>query len=233
MLAKEIQTLLARAKTHGWVLEPDAKRILDISGIPVPHFFLAHSADDAIAFADDLGYPVVAKIVSPDIVHKTEVKGVVVGIKNAKELRSTFNRFARRRAFSGMLVEQMVSGLEVIVGGKIDAQFGPVVLLGMGGTGVEIYKDTALRMAPILEKDIISMVNCLTAGKLLHGFRGNEGIDMNALIGLMTAFSKLMMALADQITSIDLNPVICSPAGCVAADARMVLLSNGQGSSNA
>jgi hypothetical protein len=117
----------------------------------------------------------------------------------------------------------MVPGLELIVGGKVDAQFGPVVLLGMGGTGVEIYKDTTLRMAPIREKDVVSMVNCLTAGQLLQGFRGKAAVDMQSLNGLMTAFSELLMKLADLIESVDLNPVICSTDGCQVADARIML----------
>jgi hypothetical protein len=98
-----------------------------------------------------------------------------------------------------------------------------VVLLGIGGTSVEIYKDTALRMAPINANDVTSMINCLTAGQLLRGFRGEAAIDIDALIGLMTAFSGLLMKLADQITSIDLNPVFCSPKGCLVADARIML----------
>lgn len=226
MLKKEIHSLLDKSKPYGWVLEPDAKRILEISGLPVPRFSLGANAEEAIAFAEEIGYPVVAKVVSPEVVHKTEVKGVAVGIQNAEELQAVFKRFARAKAFAGMLVEQMVAGQELIVGGKIDAQFGPVVLLGMGGTGVEIYKDTALRMAPIQPKDAVSMVDSLTAAKVLKGFRGEPGIDMEALAGLMTAFSELLMELGDRIESIDLNPVLCSPESCVVADARIMLMSN-------
>lgn len=225
MLKKEILTLLSEAESNGWVLEPDAKRILEVSGIPVPRFILARDAGEADRFASDIGYPVVAKIVAPEVVHKTEVNGVVVGIQDAPSLETVFKRFARIKSFTGMLVEQMVSGQELIVGGKWDAQFGPVVLLGMGGTGVEIYKDTALRMAPVQEKDVVSMVNALTAGKVLQGFRGSAGIDMQALIALMISFSDLLMALGDRIASVDLNPVICSPSGCTVADARIMLMS--------
>lgn len=232
MLKKEIKTLIAAAQTNGWVLEPDAKRILKISGIPVPRFCVAHKSSQAIEFAETIGYPVVAKLVSPDVLHKTEANGVVVGIQCATELRAAFKRFVRRKSFAGMLVEEMVAGHELIIGGKIDAQFGPVVLLGMGGIGVEIYKDTALRMAPIHKKDVISMVNCLTAGKLLKGFRGDAGIDMDALIELMTSFSDLLVALAHTIESVDLNPVFCSSSGCVVADARIVLMSKNKIASN-
>lgn len=223
VLKKEIRQILERSKSHGWVLEPDAKRIFNLCGISVPKYHWVQTAAEAVEAAQSIGYPVVAKLVSPAVVHKSEAKGVEVGIQSDKALQSVFSRFARHKAFAGMLVEEMVSGLELIVGGKIDEQFGPVVLLGMGGTGVEIYKDTALRMAPIQEGDVASMINCLTAGKLLHGFRGEAAIDMQALTRVMTIFSGLLMKLADQISSVDLNPVICSPKGCHVADARILL----------
>lgn len=223
VLKKEIQAILDRSKPNGWVLEPDAKRILKISGIPVPDFHLANSASEAMEEAEKIGYPVVAKLVSPAVIHKSEAKGVVVGIRSKHEIQTTFKRFAKHEAFAGMLVETQGAGLELIVGGKIDAQFGPVVMLGIGGTSVEIYKDTALRMAPINADDVTSMIDCLTAGQLLRGFRGNDAVDIQALIGLMTAFSALIMKLADQITSIDLNPVFCTPKGCLVADARIML----------
>ena len=223
VLKKEIQTIIDRSRPSGWVLEPDAKRIFKISGIPVPKFHRVQTADEAIAAATTIGYPVVAKLVSPAVIHKSEANGVAVGIQSDTEIQATFERFARHKAFAGMLVEEQGAGLELIVGGKIDAQFGPVVLLGIGGTSVEIYKDTAIRMAPINANDVTSMINCLTAGQLLRGFRGEAAIDIDALIGLMTAFSGLLMKLADQITSIDLNPVFCSPKGCLVADARIML----------
>ncbi len=225
MLKKAIREILDRSLPHGWVLEPEAKEILVASGIRVPSFCWARSASEAVDFAETAGYPVVAKLVSPEVIHKSEAKGVVVGIDSSRELRSIYRRFARRKAFEGLLVEEMVEGLEMIVGGKVDRQFGPVILLGMGGTGVEIYKDTTLRMAPIQEKDVTSMVNCLTAGQLLHGFRGEAAIDMQALVELMVTFSKLLMKLAHRIESVDLNPVICSANGCQVADARIMLAS--------
>ena len=223
VLKKEIQSIIERSEPNGWIMEPDAKRILDISGIDVPRFRLASTADEALEAAHSIGYPVVVKLVSPAVVHKSEARGVVIGVKSDREIRSIFKRFAAHKAFAGMLVEEMVRGQELIVGGIIDAQFGPVVLLGMGGTGVEIYKDTALRMAPIKPEMVICMINSLRAGQLLKGFRGEPAIDMKALVGLMTAFSGLLMKLAGRISSIDLNPVLCSPDGCLAADARIML----------
>ncbi len=223
VLKKEIRSILERSKANGWVLEPDAKRILKLSGINVPRFILAETAPEAVKAARSIGYPVVAKVVSPAVIHKSDVKGVEVGIRTDREIRTIFHRFAKKKAFAGMLVEEMAAGLELIVGGTIDTQFGPVVLVGMGGTGVEIYKDTALRMAPIRPEEVACMINSLRAGELFHGFRGGAAIDMQALIKVMVAFSGLIMKLSDHISSIDLNPVLCSASGCVAADARIML----------
>jgi hypothetical protein len=122
-----------------------------------------------------------------------------------------------------MLVEEMVSGVELIVGAKVDDQFGPVVLLGMGGTGVEIYKDVTLRMAPLALKDIESMIRCLKAHSLLEGYRGSKPVNLEALNRLLKTFSDFVMDLENSIESIDLNPVICSPTRCVVADARIML----------
>jgi acetate---CoA ligase (ADP-forming) subunit beta len=223
VLKKEIRSIIERSAPNGWVLEPDAKRILHLSGIAVPRFQLAKTGEQAVQAARSIGYPVAAKLVSPAVVHKSEVNGVAVGIQSDEEIRFLFNRFSTHEGFAGMLVEPMAAGLELIVGGTIDAQFGPVVMLGLGGTGVEIYKDIALRMAPIKPREVPCMVDHLKAGELLQGFRGAAPIDMQALIALMTAFSGLLMKLADQVTSIDLNPVFCSPEGCVVADARIML----------
>lgn len=225
MLKKEIRAILERSRTQGWVMEPDAKRILALSGIAVPRFKQARSIETALEFAAQLGYPLVAKIVSPAVMHKSEVNGVKVGVRDADELKSLYSRFARFKGFAGILVEEQASGLEMIVGGKIDAQFGPVVLLGIGGTGVEVYRDTVLRMAPVTAEDVQSMVGCLTAGCLLQGFRGRQAIDMQALNELVITFSGLLIRLADQVSSMDLNPVLCTERGCTVADARILLRS--------
>jgi acyl-CoA synthetase (NDP forming) len=166
-----------------------------------------------------------AKAVSPRIVHKSEHGAVVVGIRGDEEIRSAFQRLRKLPDFDGLLVEEMVPGIELIVGAKMDDQFGPVILLGMGGTGVEIYKDVALRMAPLKERDVASMIKGLKAHALLEGYRGAEPVNLSDLTQLLLSFSELVMDLQDSIESIDLNPVKCSAEKCVVADARVMLAS--------
>jgi succinyl-CoA synthetase beta subunit len=223
MLNDETRQILAAGRAHGWIMEPDAKRLLSLAGVDVPRFAWAKTRAEARQAAAAIGYPVVLKVVSPKIVHKSDVEGVAVGIEQESELEQVFERFSRLDGFQGLLAEEMVSGLELIVGGKIDYQFGPVVLVGLGGTLAEIYHDTAVRMAPLSDRDVESMTGCLKAGKLLAGYRGVAPVDLAALTRLVVGFSELLVQMADEIESIDLNPVMCSAQRCVVADARIML----------
>ena len=223
MLNTEILEILSKSKSWGWVLEPDAKRILSLAGISVPQFIWAQNLEEALQFAEENEYPVVAKVVSPKVVHKTEVKGVALGIDNKIALAEAFHRFSSFDGAKGVLVEKSIKGIELIIGAKIDFQFGPVILMGMGGTGVEIYQDASLRMAPITPEDAVSMLKGLKAHRLLEGYRGAEPINRDALTRMLMAFSDLIMALDEKISSIDLNPVFCSAQTCVVGDARIML----------
>jgi len=226
MLTDEIKAILDKSKKTGWVLEPDAKMILDLAGLDVPQYIHAASLEQAAAFASEKGYPLVAKVVSPDILHKSDVGGVAVGISSDDQLREVFEGFSRMQGFVGAIIEEMLSGVELIVGAKNDTQFGPVILVGIGGIGVEIYKDTAIRMAPIEEKHVPSMIADIRARKLLEGFRGSQPVDMECLSSLIVGFSKLVMDIGPYVESIDLNPVMCTGSRCVIADARMILSTN-------
>lgn len=223
MLKREILDILSTSREAGWVVEPEAKRLLALAGLPVPRYGWAKNEDEAVRLAREIGYPVVAKVVSPAILHKSEWKGVAVGLEADRVVLETYGRFEGYDGFAGMLVEEMVPGLELIVGAKFDYQFGPVILLGIGGTGVEIYKDSALRMAPLRASDVRSMVRSLKARELLEGHRGAEPVNLKALADVMLAFSRLMMELEGLIESVDLNPVMCGPETCIIADARIIL----------
>lgn len=223
MLNKEMLEILSASRKAGWVLEPDAKRLLSLRGLAVPRFKTVTEEEDAVRSAREIGYPVVAKAVSPKIVHKSEHGAVVVGIRGDEEIRAVFQRLRKLPDFDRLLVEEMVSGIELIVGAKTDYQFGPVILLGMGGTGVEIYKDATLRMAPLKEGDVASMIKGLKAHALLEGYRGAEPVNRPELTRLLLTFSELAMDLQEDVESIDLNPVKCSADRCVVADARIML----------
>lgn len=223
MVNGEILDILKNSKKNGWVLEPDAKKIFRISGFDLPEHTLASSAEEAARFANKTGYPVVAKVVSPEIIHKSDVGGVEVNIDNDKRLKTVFNRFSKMDGFAGLFVEKMVSGTELIIGAKIDEQFGPVVLMGIGGVGVELYGDTSIRMAPVSKTDVKSMIGDLKAKKLIEGFRGSRPVNTDKLSSTLVKFSELVMELKEKIESIDLNPVICRGPDCVIADARIIL----------
>lgn len=223
MLTKEMNDLLLLAQTHGWIMEPYAKQLFALAGMDVPRFTWARSLEESISFAHEIGYPVVMKIVSPQVVHKSDVGGVAVGIFDNAGLESTFNRMSTIDGFAGVLVEETLIGIELIMGATIDEQFGPVILLGIGGTATEIYHDVGLAMAPLCENDVDKMIQGIKAVSLLDGFRGAERVNRDMLKKLVIRFSELVMDLGDKIESIDLNPVMCSADRCVVADARIML----------
>lgn len=223
MLAADSMRILDAARKDGWVLEPEALRLLGAAGVPVPRFAWSRTREEALAAAAQIGFPVVAKVVSAQVMHKSEVRGVRPGIADPGELSGAWDRFSRLPGFAGVLVAEMLAGHELIVGAKIDFQFGPVVLMGIGGTAVEVYKDTVTRMAPLAARDVPAMLDCLRGGRLLAGHRGAEPVDVAKLTELVLAFSALVMELGERIDSIDLNPVFCSSERCVVADARIVL----------
>jgi succinyl-CoA synthetase beta subunit len=223
MLTGEMKNILSASRNVGWVMEPEAKHLLSLAGLDVPRFRWAKDKKEVAQFGEEIGYPLVAKVVSPNVIHKSDIKGVVVGIETQQELIEVYQRFSQVESFAGMLIEERVPGIEVIVGAKMDYQFGPIILLGMGGTSAEIYRDVSLRMAPLSPIDIASMVKCLKAHELLEGYRGSDAIDLGQLVKTIQVFSALVMDLKGEIESIDLNPVMCSSTRCVVADARIML----------
>jgi len=223
MLSQKIHAILKAGEKEGWIVEPEAKKLLSLAGLNVPRFKWTTKLAEALEFVHSIGYPVVVKVVSPEILHKSDVGGVVVGVASDEQLNAAFQRFSAFQGFAGIIVEEMVSGVELIIGAKVDKQFGPVILLGMGGTGVEIYHDTCLRMAPLKQKEAESMIKSLKAHQLLEGYRGSNPVNVSALTGMIITFSALIMQLEDDIESIDLNPVMCSADNCIIADARILL----------
>lgn len=223
MLTADMIAILDDSRDAGWVLEPEAKRLLSLAGIDVPPFAWARNEKEALQAAERLGFPLAAKVVSPKILHKSDAGGVAIGISDAAKLKEVYNRLQALPGFAGVLIEPMAAGIELIIGGKIDYQFGPIVLLGIGGTGVEIYQDTTVRMAPLTKNEVRSMTASLKGGRLLEGYRGSRPVSMERLAELLIRFSTLIAAMAERIESIDLNPVICTDKDCIIADARIML----------
>ncbi len=215
---------LHNSAERGWVLEPEAKQILANQGFDLPDSIVTKDPEKAAQFLAAATGPVVIKAVSPLILHKTEYRAVVIGITDKEDLFREMDRLLALEGCNTVLVEAMVpGGIELFVGAKNDLQFGPVVILGVGGTAVELYNDTAIRMAPIEPEDVVSMVDSLKAGQVLKGFRGDAGVNMTALTDFMVRFSHLAMELEESFVSMDLNPVICTPDHCMVVDARIML----------
>jgi acetate---CoA ligase (ADP-forming) subunit beta len=229
MLKMSVKSIIERGRRTGWISEPDAKKIFSLYGLSVPRFLFSRTIDGAIPFADSIGYPVVAKVVSPLTVHKSEKGGVITGIGNRTGLADAFRRLSSIEGFTGIIVEEMLKGTELIIGAKKDYQFGPVILLGIGGTAVEVYQDIAIRMAPLSEKDVHSMIKSLVGEKILDGYRGSEPVNLGELSKMVLAFSKIAMDMRHYVESIDLNPVMCSSTRCVVADARIMLIRGTEG----
>ncbi len=228
MLTDAMQAIIESSRDIGWIMEPEAKRLMSLYGIEIPPYAWVRSHAEVKAAAEQLGFPLAAKVVSPKVVHKSDVGGVAVGIDTLEVLMEVFERFSKIDGFLGMHVEPMARGVELIIGCVVDRQFGPVVLLGIGGTSVEIYKDTAVRMAPITERDVANMVDSLKGRALIQGYRGGTVVSMDHLSHLLVNFSHMVMDLEGQIASIDLNPVIASENACVIADARIMLAGDGK-----
>jgi len=223
VLTDEMRAIIDASRERGWVLEPDAKRLLSMAGLDVPRFKWAKSSKEAVTAASEIGYPVVAKIISPNVLHKSDAGGVEVGITDEKRLTEVFKRFKKMEGFEGILIEEILTGTELIIGSKVDEQFGPVILLGIGGIAVEVYMDTAIRMAPLSKADVPSMVSSLEAHSLIEGFRGSKAVNMELLTSTTMKFSELVMDLGEDVTSIDLNPVMCTSRRCTVVDARIIL----------
>ena len=209
---------------------PEAKRVCDAYGIPVPGEGLATSADEAVALAEEIGLPVVLKIVSPDILHKTEAKGVLVGLDSSDAVAKGYETIVdNARAYkadaeiTGVQVQQMLSGgQEVLIGAVTDPTFGPVMTFGIGGVLVEVLRDVTFRLAPTSAEDALAMVDGIRAAEVLRGVRGAAGVDRQALARTIQAVSELVTDFPE-IVEVDLNPVLAREDGATAVDARFVV----------
>ena len=227
----EVRKILNAAKAEGRnsLTAPEGKLVCDAYGIPVPREGVATNAAGAAKLASGTGFPVVLKIVSPEILHKTEAGGVLVGLKNAAEVRKGFDtimasakKYNRKAKLLGVQVQQMLSGgQEVIVGAVTDPSFGKLVAFGLGGVLVEVLKDVTFRLAPASKADALSMLDGIAAAPILKGVRGAAAVNRDALAAIIQGVSQLVSDFPE-IAEMDLNPVFATPKGAIAADVRIV-----------
>ena len=213
------------------ITEEKAKDILISYDIKVPRFALVKDIENAVKEANSIGYPLVAKIVSPQILHKTDVGGVKIDLKNEEDVRSAFNdmyeRLSKEYDVKGILLEKMVpKGVEMIVGLQNDAQFGPVIMVGLGGIFTELFKDVSFRVLPITESDALEMIEELQGKMLLKGYRGSSPINMDILCKALVNIGKLGYDNSAYYDSVDFNPIIVYPDSYYVADAKILLSDN-------
>ena len=209
---------------------PEAQEFCDAYGIPTPKQALAKSAAEAAKFAARFGFPVVLKIVSDDILHKTEAGGVITGVQNAADARRGFDqllknarRYKKGASIQGVQVQQMVGGgREVMVGAVTDPSFGKLIAFGLGGVLVEVMKDITFRLAPVSKKDALSMLDSIGGAEILRGVRGGKGVDRGALADIVAKVSKLIGDFPE-ISEVDLNPIFATEKGAQAVDVRIVI----------
>ena len=225
------QKLLEIGKERRVLMETESKAILEQWGIPTVPCEVAAARKEALRLAYSIGIPVVLKILSPDIIHKTQAGGVRVNLATDKDVRSAFDQImenVRKNSPSarilGATVQEMVSGMEVAVGVTKDAQFGHVLMFGMGGVELEHRRDTTFRLIPVGASDADEMIREIEGYRALIAYRG-QGVDLDSLRSVLLKVSDLIVAYPE-IEEMDLNPVIVSSSGSVVADARGMLASN-------
>jgi acetyltransferase len=229
-----VRNVLAKVRSEGRATAGDAeaREILEAYGIPLPKSRLARNVDEAVAVAEAIGYPVVMKIASPDILHKTDIGGVKLNLTNASDVRDAFDLIMYRATrhmpdatIWGCQVQQMVKGgKEVIIGMNRDPQFGPLLMFGLGGVYVEALKDVAFRVAPIDRREARELLGEIRAYSLLRGVRGEKPSDLEAIADVLVRVSHLVTDFPE-IVELDINPLLVFAAGqgVLGLDMRLAL----------
>jgi acyl-CoA synthetase (NDP forming) len=223
-----VRAILAGAASK--ITEREGKDILAAYGVPVARDIVVQQADDAVRAANAVGFPVVLKVESPDIAHKTEAGVVRLNLRDDGEVRAAFeavmaaaSRVESRPEIRGALVQPMIPpGLEIVIGTQCDPTFGPMIVVGMGGVLVEILRDSTAELAPVGRSQALMMLKRLKGWRLLEGYRGSEPVDVERLADIVVRVSQLTTDFADEIAEIDVNPLICAGTRIVAVDALIV-----------
>jgi acyl-CoA synthetase (NDP forming) len=228
MANKIITNALKNGRTV--LTEVESKQLVASAGIPVVETKLAKTKAEAIEISKSMGFPVVLKIVSPDIIHKSDIGGVRLNLTNATQVGKAYTEImaaakkANKKAdIHGVSVQKMAKpGVEVIMGMSKDAQFGPVLMFGLGGVFVEVLKDVAFRIVPLTRRDASQMIREIKGYPILEGYRGQEPANVTALEDLLLKLSEFVDK-TPQIKELDLNPIFAYKDRAVAVDARVIL----------
>jgi len=232
MNKEEAKKLVINALTAGRqsLFEPEAKALVSAWGIQVPKSVLVGGLEDVTIKSKEITPPLVLKVVSQDILHKREFGGVITGIKDSeeasiglREMNRTLAEKAPKAKIAGFLLEETApTGIELIIGGLRDPQFGPAVMFGTGGIAVELVKDVSFRLAPLNREEVFDMMREVKSYPLLTGFRGSKPVDMEKLAFAIMKLSEVLLEI-EEIKEIEINPLVVYEEGVVAVDARVVL----------
>jgi acyl-CoA synthetase (NDP forming) len=221
-----VKSILQKVKNEGRdLLLPEAFEVLQAYGIPAAPYRVIHRKDGLKRALEEVGRPAVLKIISPEISHKSDIGGVFLNIDDLRQAEEAFEKIDKlgQKKSSEVLAQKMISGgKEVILGGKRDPSFGPVILFGLGGIYVEVLQEVSLRVAPINRSEAMEMITGLKAAGLLKGVRGERPSDVEALVENLLRLSQLMIEFPE-IEGIDINPVMAMEKGTVGVDARIIL----------
>ncbi len=203
---------------EGYLSPEKVTLLLNAAGITTVPETVASSADAAVRAADEMGYPVVMKVVGP--VHKSDIGGVTLNIISAAEVQAEYSRMMKLPEVTAVLVQKMISGMELFCGAKREGRFGHLVMAGMGGIFIEVFRDVATALAPVSEQEAASMIRSLKSYKIIKGFRSTAGVNEEAFARVITSISDLL-TVAPEICEMDINPLLGTPEGIVAVDARI------------
>ncbi len=225
---KIIKNVLASGR--GTILPDEALGIIESSGISTPDYVMAKTAKEAIEASRTIGFPVVLKIASPDVLHKSDIGGVAVGVGSEEEVEKRYNEIMNtsikkvpNALIAGILVQKQVPNtIQVIIGGIRDEQFGPAVMFGLGGVFVELFKDVAFRIAPATETEALEMMKEIKGYPILSGYRGMKELAISQITKTIVTISELISNI-DEIKEVELNPLFVYEKDTIAVDAKIIL----------
>ena len=228
---EEIEEILENSKlsNKSILTYEESRRIMELAGIPLNKMEIAKNINESVAKAKSIGYPVVLKVVSEDVLHKSDSGGVKIGIKSEEDLKNAYNDMISKvkehypnARIDGFSIEEMVEGVELLIGTNTDSQFGKMIALGIGGIFVEVYKDVSFRLIPVEKEDVEDMISDIQGKKIFDGYRGKPSVNKEELISIVLQISKLVEQYP-MIKEMDLNPIVATEKGLRAIDARIIL----------